>query len=606
MSIENLAAQGVHANLFSKNAVENQAEKLTGITPDILIKAELAGREMASVVVDDADHDSNSGKESRRNATMHPQLTPPRRDVDPSAMTLDATTERETPAKILASVMLVLEKSNFHKMATNADYVVSQHAMLRDKLEKIAQDYRAAQYVVAGAIDKLEVMKEPLMDATRGFEELGVQLADAEAVLAKMDPSLSDYKFAMQRRDALHVKVKVAQTGLTGLRDKVQIQQEKVHVLLAISDDLLKKSNVEKMHIPSDLIESDVSNIARMLKLMEELSEVLLNTGDVRTEAQQKILKMQEEARIKNLAMNAKKAEEAIHRAEVLRTAMKWIGGFFAVLIGVIGVIGAVFTGGASLVLAAVLLTVTIADIAGEAITGKSFMEKLMRPVAKLLEPLFKKLMEKLVSLYERMGMSPEAARNAAAITLMIATVVVGAVLAFTGIGSSIAKAAEQVISKLGSIISKIMENTINKLIPEVVQSSVKEMMRNITRLLNKITNAIMREMEFSTDNLGREMFKSRMSDIAGYGNYSKLSVSGAVKVAEQVQNLDAACSVAKIKFDTAELKMLQEMFSRLLEQSKNLFSKSQGFLNSASEAIHEYEGTGVMLARAFNGSHSS
>jgi|GEM_PF-848837 len=606
MSMGNIAAQGSQIDFLSNRPMAKRAEQLTKMPPAILKEAEQAAQELAALIADTAEENPEAGKERRKFSATRPQLTPPRQNAARSAAPEDTATESKQAGQLLASMMVALEKGNLNKLAFNAHSAATRDAVRNAGNERLAEEYEAALNNVSAALDQLDVLQGALADATAKCNALERQLATAEAELTTLDPQSPEYATAVQQRDALRTALASAKAERAGIEDRVSKQQDDTFEAQQVADDLLARANVQDVAVPRTSVENDMSNIARMLTLMMKLGELMLKTGETRSETQREVLKVQEDVRVKKLIKDAEKAEKDLAKAESMNKAMGCIGKILGAIVTAISVIGAAFTGGASLALAGIGLALMMADEIYQGVTGKSFIQEALKPIMKLLQPLLQFIMEKVAALMEGLGMDAQTAKMAAMIAVSIAIAAAVVVVAVTGVGGAITNAVSNVVGKLSSVLTKALEKTIGKLIPEMLKKSISQMAKQTSSAATKMFDAVTQRLGMSTDVASKQMYASNLARMAAGVNFGKSTINSGLDVGVQVANQGVARAVAEMKFTMSELDLLHDMFSNLIEQFKTSFSMSQGFFRSASEAINQHTNTGVALSRAVRGARSA
>lgn len=606
MNMANVGAQGGQLDFLSNRQMSKRAEQLTTMPPAILKEAERAAQELAALIADAAEEDPASGKQRRNGGAAKPQLTPPRQAAARSTASADAAADSRKAGLLLASMMSALEQANLSKLAFNAHSAATRDAVRNAGNARLAEEYEAAQNAVAEAIDQLDALKDKLAGATDKVKALEQQLADAEAELAMLEPDTPEYEAALQSCEALRAALAAAKNELAGVKNEVQAQQGRVLELQEVADELLARANIQGVDVPRTAVENDVSNIARMLTLMMQLGELLLKTGETRSEMQRELLKVQEDVRVKKLAKDADKAEKELAKAEAMNKAMGCVGKILGAVVTAIAVVGAAFTGGASLALAGIGLALMVADEVCQAVTGKSFMQEALKPLMKLLQPLLQFVMDKVAAMMEGLGMDAQTAKMAAMIAVSVAIAAAVVVLAVTGAGGAIASAVSNVVGKLSSVLTKVLEKTIAKLVPEMLKKSITQMAKQVSSAASKMFDAVSQRLGLSTDVASKQMYASNLGRMSAGVNLGKTTINGGLEVGVQDANVKVAKAVAGMKFTMSELDLLHDMFANLLEQFKNSFTVSQGFFSRASEAINQRTSTGVAVARAVRGARSA
>lgn len=605
MSMANVGAQGGQLDFLSNASMTKRAQQLTRMPPAILKEAEKAAQELAGLIADTAEEDFEANKQRRNNNVSRPQLTPPRQAAARSASS-DSAADTRKAGVLLASMMAALEQASLSKLAFNAHSAAMRDAVRNAGNARLADEYEAAQNAVASALDQLDTLKDKLATATDNVKALEQQLADAEAELAALEPDVPEYETALQHRDAVRDALAAAKVALAGVKNEVQAQQDHAFELQKVADSLLSRANLQGVDLPNNKVENDVSNIARMLTLMMQLGELMLKTGESRSETQRELLKVQEDVRVKKLAKDAEKAEKELAKAEAMNKAMGCVGKILGAVVMAISVIGAAFTGGASLALAGIGLALMVADEIYQGVTGKSFMQEAFKPLMKLLQPLLQFVMDKVAAMMEGLGMDAQTAKMAAMIAVSVAIAAAVVVLAVTGVGGAISSAVSNVAGRLSSVLTKVLEKTLAKLVPEMLKKSIGQMAKQISTTASKMFDAVTQRLGLSTDTASKQIYASNLGRVSAGVNFGKTTINGGLDVGAQVANQEVAKAIAGMKFTMSELSLLHDMFANLLELLKKPVSASQSAFTRTSEAINQHTSTGVALARAIRGSRSA
>lgn len=604
MNIENTGARARFSDVLSDRSMVQQAEQMSKLPPNVLMQAENAAQELKRLI-SGASGSWTSGKEKRANAGG-PDLTPPRRTLSDVTGMSEMESSNRKLLTLLAELTSALEDAGLKKLATNAQIAALREAIRNAGNEKLAADYDAAQSAVGKAVDELQSLKDSLAGQIKNISELEQQLADAEAALAALTPEAPEYDAAMHSRDALRASLTSAQSELAGAREAVQAQQDKVIGLQKIVDDLLERAKALGVSVAPSAVGKDKSNIERMLTLMSELGELMLNAGEARTQTQREMLQAQQDARIKKVLADADKAEKELAKAEAMNKAMGCVGKILGALLTTIAIVGAVFSGGASLVLAGIGLALMVADEIYKGVTGKSFMEEALKPVMNLIKPLLEFVMNKLGALFEKMGLDPQVAQMVGMILVSVVIALAATALALTGTGGMVANFASKMLSKIGPALTRLLENTIGKLVSELVKRTVSQGARQISAAFRKMADAITKRLGISPKDFGHELVAKRFEQFGGGLNFAKTTTTSGMGVAEQKYEADFVRTNASIKFTSSELDLLKSMLTNLLDRLKDSFSVSQNYFNHASEAINQNASTGVAIARAIRGTASA
>lgn len=605
-SMGNVVVQGVPFDFLSDRPLAKRAEQLTTVPPSILKDAEVAAQELVGMIAEIASEEHETGPRKRAIDPSRPQLAAPKQAAAQGSSIDESQHDKPQVELLLASMMSALEQGGLSRQAFNAHSAAMRDAVRQAGNAKLADDYDAAQNAVSDALDRLDGLKNQLNDLDGKVRGLEQQLVDAEADLAALDPNATEYVFALQARDALQAKLTQMKLELAQVQSSARAAQDEVESLQQVADGLLARADLLEVALPRAAITQDASNIARLLSLMMALGELMLKTGETRSQTQRALLEVQENIRVKKLLKDAEKAEAEMKKAEAMSKTMGCVGKILGAVITAVAVVGAVFTGGASLLLAGVGLALMLADEIYHAATGNSFMEQAMKPFMKVLQPMLQFVMDKVADMLTELGVDAQSAKMAAMIAVSVAIAAVVVVLAVTGVGGAIAGAAANVVSKLGSVLAKTLEKTIAKLVPEMVKKSMAQMAKQTSNAASKVSGAASKAVDaaaqrlgLSTDVASKQMYGQYTQSAAAGLNLAKTGVVGGMDINVQLANIESAKALASMKFTASEMEVLNQMFDNLLAVFKNSFSTAQGFFSSASEAITAQKETGVAVARA-------
>lgn len=213
---------------------------------------------------------------------------------------------------------------------------------------------------------------------------------------------------------------------------------------------------------------------------------------------------------------------------------MGCIGKVLGALLTIVSVVAAVFTGGASLALAAVGLAVMVADEIVKAATGVSFIQQALNPIMEhVLKPLMELIGKAITKALEGLGVDKKTAEMAGsivgAIVAAIAMVAVIVVVAVVGKGAA---------AKLGNALSKMMGETIKKLVPNVLKQLAQNGSKLFTQGMQRITSGLGNvgsKMGLQTNALSKELVGNTLNKVALGMEVTNTAAQSAGGVAEGV-----------------------------------------------------------------------
>ncbi|QRX82147.1 type III secretion system translocon subunit SctE [Glaciimonas sp. PAMC28666] len=506
----------------------------------------------------------------------------------------------------LAALMAALERGNVSKLAASAHAFFLQQEMRNSANRELAEKYEAALLAVEQSTIDLVAISGQLDAVIEAIEILEKQLSDAELALSSAEVGTPEYDAALEKRDALQETISGKQVQVADLRVAAISLEATVLDRQAQVAALGAQCEHAGISLPESLQKKDQTNIARMLSLMTKLGELMLKTGEARAEAQRALFRVQEDMRTQKMVAEAEKSEREMAKAQALNKAMGCVGKILGAVITAVAVVGAAFTGGASLALAGIGVALMVADEVYGAVTGKSFMQDAMQPLMKVLQPVLQFFMDKVSAMLEDLGVDAQTSKMVSMIVVSVAIAVAAVAIAATGAGSAVASAISNITSKIGAVMSRVLEKVIAKLVPAVLKKAISQAAKQLSSAASRLFDAASQRLGMSTDLASKQIYANRMMMLSFGLNFEKTVITSGLDVGAEVANLKVAKANAKIQFGSRELELLNDMIAALMEQFQNSFNVSQRFSTAASDALMHHTSTGVALARAIRGAHSA
>lgn len=483
------------------------------------------------------------------------------------------------------------------------------------------------------AQDQAAKLQKTSDTAQTTLEKAQAKLSDLEAA-AKADPDSEDLKKKVT--DATK-EVSAAQTAATNAKNaynnyvtktltpaiKAEADAQKALEagLNASSKLVVSVPKQQQVVVEAKRKESDAESksLTFLMALMAQLindsaNEDLKATADLKAKLA--------EASAKDAEKKAKEYEEQVRQAEEMQKAMGCIGKILGWLITAVSFVAAVFTGGASLALAAVGLALAIGDEINQAVNGSSFMADAMQPI---MDAIVKPLMEALGSLFadilEGLGVDSATAQMVGQImgAIAAAAIMIGAVIVA---GSALSKVAGVVMQKIGTDVaaetsktvaketSKAVAKTVATEVEKSVASSVakavatdiaeevaeevaeqvsKNVMRSLVKklldsavgqTLKRLSQGVGRSMGMNEVKMGQMATRTQMAVTGAQTVNTAIQVAGGIVVADMM--VEAAKARAKMMQDAA----LQDLLNQLMDRAVETFTHRMETMNAIVQNI--------------------
>lgn len=329
----------------------------------------------------------------------------------------------------------------------------------------------------------------------------------------------------------------------------------------------------------------NLNNLGIMVKIIAEMTKRLGEDGVKSLGTDLEIFKQIQEARIKEMDKKASDLEEKENTSK----ALGCLGKIFGYLLAAVAVVGAVFTGGASLALAVIGLGLMVVDEVVKAATGKSFLgEAVSYLYDKLIKPLADLIGKAITSSLMALGVDKKTAE--------IIGNVVGTILAI------IAVAAMMVLAKAGgqALASKMEGSMISVMIKEAAKF-MERALENVTgKAGQKVSNSVTKLREFFTGHKqGTDGFDKAVLQGEKYANRAQFVVGGVdagFSIAKGVTDMLKEQDLAVITLLRSEMELLSQLMSQVVERISKDFKVEERMANLNSRLIETNYSTGVAI----------
>lgn len=195
-----------------------------------------------------------------------------------------------------------------------------------------------------------------------------------------------------------------------------------------------------------------------MTLLLAQLQQDISKISDDSLKANLDVFRAQRKAQDKVLAKKNEEIEERLQRQREIAQTAATISNVVGWAVVGLSVLGAVFTGGATLVLAGAALAYMAADKITEKVTGESITSRVMTPVMKtIIEPLMNKMADAISGLMVRLGCDSDTAKMVGMIASAV-VIAVAVVVAAVALGAAGAKLVGAVADSVPALVEGFSE----------------------------------------------------------------------------------------------------------------------------------------------------
>ena len=452
-------------------------------------------------------------------------------------------------------------------------------AMIESQKEmgiQVSKEFQTALGEAQEATDLYEASIKKTDTAKSVYDAAAKKLTQAQNKLQSLDPADPGYaqaeaaveqagkKEATEAKEALDKATDATVKAGTDAKAKAEK-----------ADNILTKfrgtANAASQNQVSRGEQDNLSNVARLTMLMAMFIEIVGKNTEESLQNDLALFNALQEGRQAEMEKKSAEFREETRKAEETNRIMGCIGKVLGALLTIVSVVAAVFTGGASLALAAVGLAVMVADEIVKAATGVSFIQQALNPIMEhVLKPLMELIGKAITKALEGLGVDKKTAEMAGsivgAIVAAIAMVAVIAVVAVVGKGAA---------AKLGNALSKMMGETIKKLVPNVLKQLAQNGSKLFTRGMQRITSGpgnVGSKMGLQTNALSKELVGNTLNKVALSMEVTNTAAQSAGGVAEGVFIKNASEALADFMLARFAMDQIQQW----LKQSVEIFGENQ------------------------------
>ncbi|WP_213990330.1 type III secretion system translocon subunit SctE [Sodalis sp. dw_96] len=464
---------------------------------------------------------------------------------------------------LIGNIKSLLNQSSLKQLTNRLEMMQAQSLSIKQAGEALALQFQQKLDQSTVAIEAanadlalLDIAEMQLAEKQQDFEQ-------AKNLLSQLSPEDPEYASALSRLDSAENALSEATKQRALAEGKAMESYQAAFDATAELDDLLDKLKGIPNAASSVMEEMQGqlrNTMAIMILLINSLMKLMNEANGKKLENDREFLQRTQESEQRAQKLNADKHAEQVRKQEALNKAMGCIGKILGGLITLVSVIGAIFTGGASLAFAAVGLALMAADAIGKAITGVSFMEKALSPLMEnIIKPIVDALSKGIAKMLERLGVDSATANMIGGIvgTLIAAALIIAVVIVGRAAAGKVA----------ATVLGKMVIEALKDLIPALLKSaltSVNTMVRNaVKRILEKVGLA--------SDKEAMKLYINRLNKTAISTELGSEIIQSAGGVANGAITNNMQKLLASFTMSTEVMKQINEMLRSLMDE----FSKS-------------------------------
>ncbi|HBA9513510.1 TPA: YopB/SseC family type III secretion system translocon subunit [Escherichia coli] len=564
--------------------ISNKLNQLSRFGNDSMKKGYYAAR--AKEVVKTLPHEvvvkivKSTADALNENNGSYPQLIPPSNyigkqndDVNHNSNKIEDETVDSRLVKILATIQLLSADSNIEKVKTNAknyklymESIVHQCVFFAEKTIDLLPTLNLLidelfdwnnrtpdekKEIFSAIVEKYSAFVDNLREFKQYIDEHNEIWTGALASCKQEIEKLAEKIF----KSGPNIKMDDLEKLAVAIQSFIYKASD---MLTLIMDELRKYNRIDKLTYLMALIAKLVDDDSKdQLEIAAELRDKLSRAAA--SDAEKK----------------AKEYADQVRKAEQMQKTMGCIGKIFGWVVAAVGVVAAVFTGGASLIVAGIALGVTVSDEVYQDITGHSFiqdgLQQIMKPLMEVMSQCFTKLLSALGVKGEKKDLIGNILGAIAASVVFIAGIVVA--------GSFVAKVGGAVFQKIGEKFAEgIVEAESSATTARLLSNFARKM---ITEMFEKFQGGIGRAAGLSEEKAAQIANYSQMGGVASSLLNTGLQAGGDISV--NIMRLDAEKRRAEMQKDLAIQEVIKEMFDIAVEHYRKQIASVNSIIENMS-----------------------
>ncbi len=480
-----------------------------------------------------------------------------------------ASSEKKGPEDtftlLMASLINLLGDVSMESLKSRMEILRSAAKASADGNEALSGRYLSALAELEAAVASASSSEKEVAAAKAKVDSAQRALADAETALGQTEPGTPEHAKALAARD-------LAQGNLTGAQQQMSKAELEYLAAVKVAGEVGSKVEalarlVENAGLGNkpvlDGIKNQLNAAATMVLLMARFAELMGESAETRIEAEQELFRSMQAARQAFMEKKSEEYLEQVRKTEAASKAGGCIGKILGAVLTVVSVVGAAFTGGASLALAAVGVGLMAAEMVVKKLTGESFMEKAMKPLMdNILSPMIQGIGKGIADLLKKAGVDAASADMAGMImgAIIGAVAMVAVLVVVAVVGKS---AAGRVANAMGNMFGKLA----NEMTPQMLKQAARAVSNGFTNVMTKARTSI----GLKSDAISLDMYASRLAASVAVVEAGGVAAQSALETKSGIHQRNAAQHLADFEF----AKVISEALKNYLHDMVQLFDQS-------------------------------
>lgn len=513
--------------------------------------------------------------------------------VVPSMSTANAkagSTDKFT--HLIASLIVLLGDVSVESLKSRIELLksASQHAANASKEQSEKYLYAVSQF--EALVNSAGVAQKNLDAASASLDSAKGSMTDAEAVLSATLEGTPEYSKALLDFEEAQLKVSNSRQQFTQFQAEFKEALDKSKQAGVSAEDLAKgiQDSVRLGQPILDGMKSQLNASATMILMMMRFAELMGESAESKIEMEQALFRSMQAARQEFLEKKSDEYLQQVAKSEAASKTMGCIGKIVGAVLMLAGLAGALFTGGASLVIAGLGLALTAADMLIKELTGFSVMDAIMKPLMdSVVAPMIQAISKAIAAVLEKMDIDEKSAQMAG----MILGAIIGAVamVAVVAVVGMVGKAAA---GRLASSLGNKLGNMASKMVPDVLKQFAKGASKSFTNVMTRARSAI----GLRSDPNSLAMYSSRIGAGVAITEAGSVSAQSALQIKSGVHQRNAAQHMAEANFAMVISEQLKNYLNDMIQVFDESMKAKDAAVKKALDLQDSMYFTGLSVAR--------
>lgn len=416
------------------------------------------------------------------------------------------------------------------------------------------------------ALEALETAMDALAQAQEALDRAKARLADAKARLDGLTPGTPEHDAALAEYDVAKGDLDDATNRYQSAKSAADAAYDVAKDAMKRSDDAFETLRNDGDRQPGDTDKQYLDDLDELFRLMGQFAKLMGDSAVKGIEEDMKFFDALRKTRENDMQRQNEEYQKKVRKAGFLGKLFGVIGKVVGAVLAVVGVLGAVFTGGASMAMTVVGVALLADSVIGAA-TGFSVVGEALKPLMKhVVQPLASLIGDGISGLLEKAGVPKDTAETiggiAGAVVAAVVVVALVAVAVVVGGGSAAAK--------LGKMLGDLAGDLLRKIVPDLVREALKSGVSAVTSQLA----ALAANMGLKEGNA--RMFANLLESVVKVGELGLGATQTGGQTAIGILDKEAA----DIRADLSVSQELLENVKESVKQAADRFAGTEGVVN--------------------------